>query len=94
VKVLIGGFGLEAIRLSYIVEADLAVDAYEEMLTNPILDTGLQADNDPHFCAGISDFLGGDQRQEVFLAEGGQPDEYRCSDPSFYSGRASADAVQ
>ena len=44
VKVLIGGLGLEAIRLSYIVEADLAVDAYEEMLTNPILDTGLQAE--------------------------------------------------
>ena len=44
VKVLIGGLGLEAIRLSHIVEADLAVDAYEEMLTNPILDAGLQAE--------------------------------------------------
>ena len=41
VKVLIGGLGLEAIRLSYIVEADLAVDAYAEMPANLVLDAGL-----------------------------------------------------
>ena len=41
VKVLIGGLGLEAIRLSHIVEADLAVDAYEEMPANLVLDAGL-----------------------------------------------------
>lgn len=44
VKVLIGGLGLEAIRLSYIVEADLAVDAYAEMPANLVLDAGLQAE--------------------------------------------------
>ena len=32
-EVFIGGLGLEAIRLSHIVEADLAVDAYAEMPT-------------------------------------------------------------
>ena len=44
VKVLIGGLGLEAIRLSHIVEADLAVDAYAEMPANLVLDAGLQAE--------------------------------------------------
>ena len=43
-KVFIGGLGLEAIRLSHIVEADLAVDAYEEMPANLVLDAGLQAE--------------------------------------------------
>ena len=43
-KVLIGGLGLEAIRLSHIVEADLTVDAYAEMPANLVLDAGLQAE--------------------------------------------------
>ena len=41
VEVFIGGIGFDAIRLSHILETDLAVDAYAEMPANLVLDAGL-----------------------------------------------------